>query len=113
MELAPSGVPLSFEVTFDSPSLDVGMKVFDDTGSVPVPVTGGVVAMLHVYGNTYRAKFTGEEDKSYIIIKSVYTDNTFTDLDTDYAAGSESIVVQDLTPSSSSCDCSVVGFVVC
>lgn len=98
MELAPSNVPLSFEVTFDNPSLHVAMSVYDDSGVTPTLISGPL-PMLNVVGNTYRAKFTGASGKNYIIFKAVYTDNSFTTLSPDYSQGSESIVVQDITPS--------------
>lgn len=111
MELAPAGVPLSFEVTFDSPSLNVAMSIFDDTGASPVLISGPLV-MTHVVNNTYRGKFTGAEFKNYIIIKAVYTDNTFTTLSPDYSQGSESIVVQNIGGSSGSGGgCTIVGIV--
>lgn len=93
MELAPAGVRLSFEVTFDSPSLPVAMTVYDDSGSVPVLVQGPT-AMAWVAGNTYRGKFTPLDGKSYIIIKAVYTNGGFTTMSPDYAQGSESIIAQ-------------------
>lgn len=91
MELAPSGIPLSFEVTFDEPDLDVAMTVYDDTGAEPVLLLSPF-AMTLVYGNTYRGKFTPAYGKSYIIIKAVYTDGTFGTLDENYAQGSESLI---------------------
>lgn len=110
MEFAPAGVVLSCEVTFDSPSLDVGMTVYDDTGSVPVLLLS-TFAMLHVAGNTYRGKFTGVAGKNYIVIKAVYTDETLTVVDQNYSQGSESIVSQDLPIGGGSQGCSVVGIV--
>lgn len=96
MELAPAGIPLSFEVTYDRDDLNVGMSVYDDTGSVPVLLLSPF-AMLLVAGNTYRGKFTPQNGKSYIIIKAVYTDDTLTTVDEDYGQGSESIYSQYLT----------------
>lgn len=96
MELAPAGVPLSFEVTYDSPDLNVAMSVYDDTGPDPVLLLSPF-AMARVAGNTYRGKFTAENGKSYIIIKGVYTNNTFAHLDPNYSQGSESIVAQILS----------------
>lgn len=113
MELAPVNVELSFEVTFDRADLDVGMCVYDDSGVDPVLVQGPS-AMGLVAGYTYRGKFTADAEKSYIIIKAVYTDDTFTTLDSDYSQGSESIVVQDLATGGGGgggADCSVVGLV--
>lgn len=97
MELAPAGVPLSFEVTFDSPGLPVAMSVYDDTGANPVLLLSPF-AMAPVVGNTYRGKFTAQAAKSYIVLKAVYTDGTFTVLDPNYIQGSESVVAQNLTP---------------
>lgn len=112
MQLAPSGVPLSFEVTFDSSSLDVGMTVYDDSGADPVLVQGPS-AMALVAGNTYRAKFTPAVDKSYIVIKAVYTDDTLTTMSSDYAQGSESIIAKNLTTGPfPTPTCEVVGIVI-
>lgn len=108
MELAPSGVQLSCEITFDSPSLHVGMTVYDDTGASPVLLLS-TFAMLLVAGNTYRGKFTGVAGKNYIVIKAVYTDGTFSTLSPDYSQGSESVVAQNLTAASTGC--AVVGVV--
>jgi hypothetical protein len=111
MELAPAGVPLSFEVTFDSPSLYVGMAVYNDSGSTPVQV-GSVIAMLNIPGtNTYRGKFSASANFNYIIIKGVYTDNTYTTYSSNYAQGSESIVAQNIGGPNPGVGGTVVGFV--
>jgi hypothetical protein len=112
MELAPAGITCSFEVTFDSPELNVAMSVYDDTGSSPVLVSGPL-AMLRVVGNTYRGKFTPILAHSYIIFKAVYTDDTFETLDTDYSQGSESIIAENIGSSSGSgsAGCTIFGFV--
>lgn len=89
MEFAPSGVELSFEVSFDSPSLYVGMSVYDTTG-IPVLVTGPN-PMANVAGNTYVGKFTPSAGKSYLIVKMVYTNNSYSVVDPGYAPGSETI----------------------
>lgn len=94
MELAPAGVPLSFEVTFDNNALDVGMVVYDTTSS-PVLVSGPT-AMTLVAGTTYAGNFTGTANKCYTVIKSVYTDNTLTSLNPAYLAGSESVRSDDI-----------------
>ncbi len=111
MELVPAGVELSFEVTMPSDDLAVGMVVYDDTGDDPVLVDGPIEMEL-VYGNTYRAKFEPEGSKSYIIVKSVYTDGTLTTLDSNYLAGSESIYAQNFNSSGGGgSSCAVVGIV--
>lgn len=94
MEFTQSGVPLSFEVTYDSPSLFVGMAVFDDSGASPSLVS--LIPMDNFYGNTYRAKFTPSAGKSYLFNKSVYTDGSYDTIDSDYSQGSESIRSEDI-----------------
>lgn len=93
MELVPSAVALSFEVTFDQPGLSVAMSVYDTSGGSPV-LLGSRTAMTLVYGNTYSAKFTPAIGKTYVIVKAVYTDGTFVTLDPNYSQGSESIYAQ-------------------
>lgn len=114
MELAPIGVPLTFEVTFDSPSLHVGMSVYDNSGASPALVQGPA-AMGSVVGNTYQGKFTAPSAKPYIIFKAVYTDSGLTMLDPNYSQGSESIIAQasSSNPTSNSTGCTVVGFIQC
>lgn len=92
MQFVSSESPLSFEVTYDSPTLDVGMTVLDDSG--PVPVNLGTVAMQNVIGNTYRGKFTPQFGKSYVVHKAVYTDALLNVLHPDYSQASESVVCQ-------------------
>lgn len=107
MELVPAGIPLSFEVTYDVPGLNVAMSVYDDSGASPVLLLSPF-AMALVHGSTYRGKFTPVAGKNYIIIKAVYTDGTFAELDPDYSQGSESCVCQYLVNAQV---CSVVGIV--
>lgn len=112
MELAPAGVALTFEVTFDSPSLHVGMSVYDNSGANPVLVSGPSV-MTNVVGNTYQGKFTPNLPKPYIIFKAVYTSSALLTLDPNYSQGSESIIAQVFSqPTSNSTGCTIVGLIV-
>ncbi len=95
-------------MTFDASDLDVGMSVYDDSGPTPVLVAGPT-AMLLVANYTYRGKFTVDLNKNYVIIKAVYTDDTYETLSPDYAQGSESVYAQYLTPPVQS----VVGVIDC
>lgn len=96
MNLAPGGVPLSFEVTFDSGVLNVAMSVYDTTAGSAVLVSGPA-AMTNLAGtNSYYGKFTAADGHSYVIFKAVYTDGTFATLDSNYAAGTESIIAEDI-----------------
>lgn len=123
MELVPADANLSFEVTFDSPSLSVGMSVYDTTASSPVLVQGPDL-MTSLVGNTYFGKFVPVAQHSYVIFKAVYTDDTMATLDDNYSQGSESIIAEDLGGGSSSGgggaivgivvnNDPVVGYVVC
>ena len=109
MQLVPAGQALSFEVTYQQNNLPVAMSVYDDSGPTPIRIVAPF-AMALVGGNTYRGKFTPEAGKSYIIIKAVYTDDSFTTLDEDYGQGSESIFALNVsTPQG----CQVIGWVEC
>ena len=44
---------------------------------------------------TYYGKFTPADDKEYVILKAVYTDETFVTFDPIYSQGSESILSSD------------------
>jgi hypothetical protein len=106
METVPAGTQLAFEVTYQDSGLPVGMSVYDVTGSSPVLVQGPN-AMSNTVNGTYVGKFTPVLNKSYLIFKAVYTDGSFTTLDTDYVAGSETIFAE-AGGSSGSDDCGVL-----
>jgi hypothetical protein len=86
---------LSFEVTFDSPSLHVGMSVYETTTGTP-SLVAGPTAMAQVTGNTYFSRFTPTAGKQYVIYKAVYSDSGLTTLDPNYAPGTESIRCDDI-----------------
>lgn len=90
MEIAPAGASVSFEVTFSSPDLFVGMTVYNTSGVNPVLVAGPI-AMINAQANTYIANFTPLANISYLVIKSIYTDDTFTNLDLTEPASSETV----------------------
>lgn len=111
MQLAPGAIELSFEVTFDSPSLNVGMSVYDTTAPSPNLVQGPTL-MVNVLAGTYVGKFTPTTGRSYVIVKAVYTDSSLTTLSPDYSQGSESIIAQAIGGGgSSSAGGAVVGYV--
>lgn len=110
MELVPAGVSLSFEVTFDSPGLSVGMSVYDTSGSSPVLVQGPTLMAL-VFENTYSAKFIAVATKTYVIVKAVYTDSSLATVDSNYAQGSESIIAEVLSGGGSGGCGELVGYV--
>jgi hypothetical protein len=96
MEVVPSNVPLSFEVTYDAPNLFVAMNVWDVTSGSPV-LTGLPIPMANVAStNTYTGQFTPVDQHCYLVVKTVYTSNQYNTPDPDYAAGSETIFATTL-----------------
>jgi hypothetical protein len=65
------------------------MQVFDVSTGSPVQV-GSTIAMAHMSNGTYVGFFTATATKTYVINKAVYTDGTYTGLNTLYSPGSES-----------------------
>ena len=95
MEVVPA-TEFAFEVTFDSPSLDVASSVYDVTSGTPTLVTGpDAMTAVDAALNTYFGQFTPTNNKQYVIVKAVYTDGTFATLDTTYAQGSESVLCKN------------------
>lgn len=90
MEIAPAGATVSFEVTFSSPDLNVGMVVYNVSGVSPVLVAGPI-AMTNAQANTYVANFAPQANISYLVIKSIYTDDTLATLDLTEPASSETV----------------------
>lgn len=95
MNIAPIGIPLFFDVTFDEPGLPVAMSVYNMTGT-PTLVQGPT-AMVNAADNTYTGSFQSSlPGVSYLIIKAVYTDGTFATLSPNYSQGTETIVMQNI-----------------
>lgn len=95
MQIAPANTQITFEVTFDDPSLPVAMSVYDTSGSSP-SLVAGPTAMTNVSGtNSYIGKFTPGLGIEYMILKAVYTDGTFETFSPNYSQGSESIISLD------------------
>ena len=91
MEVVPSAVPLSFDVTYDAANLIVAMIVWDVTNGTPVQ-TGLPIPMTNVNGtNTYVGQFTPASQHSYLVVKSVFTSTFYNAYDPNYASGSETI----------------------
>lgn len=88
MNILPANKPLSFEVTYDGPGLNVALTIYDLSGVSPV-IVSGPSAMLNVVANTYVGSYVAAPIKKYLAFKAVYTDGTFTTLDTGYAQATE------------------------
>lgn len=95
-KFVPQGVSLPFEYTsYDGQSGKfIGMTVFDTTSGTPVQVNLTPIAMAHMFQGTYVGYFTPDPNKNYIVHKMVYTDITYTVLNTNYSPGSESFSTQ-------------------
>lgn len=89
MNQIPAGLSVPFEVTFDSPSLFVGMLPINMSSGAPVPET--LVPMTNLAGtNTYYGMFSPAEGTKYIMEKAVYTSGAYSARDAGYASGTES-----------------------
>lgn len=89
-----SKTPVPVEVTYDQPSLNVGLTVSKWTGSAWVQV--GVTTAVPDTGtgsNTYGATFTPADNSLYLVELAVFTDNTFTTYQDGYLASSRSFVI--------------------
>jgi hypothetical protein len=87
------------------------MSVYDTTSGSPTLVSGPT-AMSLLVGNTYYGRFNPTVGHAYVIYKAVYTDDTYTTLDTDYAQGTESIYAGDFGQTSGTIsDNAIVGVV--
>ena len=95
--IVPSGKPINFEYSsFDGlSSLFPAMKVYDLSSGTAVLVA--TVGMTHVFNGTYWGTYTfpvSSSGKNFLIQKSVYTDNTYTVLNSlGYSPGSEIVEV--------------------
>lgn len=74
--LFPANVPSSFVTSGNSPSLFVGMSVYDNSGANPVLVSGPT-RMTNFAGNAYQSKYTPAVG-NFIILMAVYTDSSLT-----------------------------------
>lgn len=107
------GQKYSFGVTFDRDDLFVAAKVYDNSGSSPALLA--TVEMLNYYGNSYQGSYTPVVPMPLLIQKSVYTDGTFTTLDTDYSQGDETeeaVTISGGGGGSSNASCSLIGFIL-
>lgn len=92
MIVAPSGLSLPFEVTYDREDLIIGMKVWE-LDLVPVIVDQQI--MVHLAGGTYIGFFTADPGKSYVVSKASYLASDLLVLDSDRSPASESFVSFD------------------
>lgn len=83
--LQPVSTPFEYCEASHEENLDVAMQVFEDDDT---PVA--TIPMLHKVGGQYVGNFTPVLGKAYYVLKSVFTDNTYTTINNGYASGSES-----------------------
>ncbi len=106
--LVPAGVPVTVGTASNSPSLSVGLTIFDVSGVSPVLVSGPTL-MANLVGNSYFGKFTPLNAKQYIAFIAVYTDGTLMTIDPAYEQQVQSFEAMNWLPSVSD----VVGMVDC
>lgn len=92
MIIAPSGIALPFEVTYDRTDLIIGMKVWE-LGLVPTIVYQAI--MDHIAVGTYVGYFTADPGKSYLVSKASYEAVDLLVLDEDRSPSSESFLSFD------------------
>lgn len=76
--IVPAGVPQSFATSGNSPSLSVGMSVYDNSGASP-SLVAGPTAMPNFVGNAYQSKYTFPVG-NFLVFIGVYTDSGMTEL---------------------------------
>lgn len=107
--LVPAGIAQSFVTSGNSPSLSIGMSVYDNSGSSPELIDGPTL-MTNFVGNSYEAKYTFDIG-NFLVFIAVYSDNTLTSLAAGYEEQIEAISSRPLA--FDSMVQSVVGLVDC
>jgi hypothetical protein len=74
--LVPAGVEQSFVTSGNSPSLAIGMSVYDNSGASPSLVHGPTL-MTNFVGNSYESKYTFPTG-NFLVFIAVYTDSSLT-----------------------------------
>jgi hypothetical protein len=101
MQEAVPNVSLPFEVSY-VPGLYVALNVYNTTTSSPVLVAQ--VVMSHVFNGTYIGFYSFLANSTYLINISVYTDDTYETVDTDYPPSSATFTTVPASPPSPPCD---------
>lgn len=92
--LLPANVPSSFVTSGNSPSLFVGMSVYDNSGSNPALVSGPT-RMTNFAGNAYEAKYTPAVG-NFLVLMAIYTDSSLTTLMPGYEQDVTTITAIDM-----------------
>lgn len=93
----PSNLPASVEVSYSDSGLNIGVTIWDDSGSVPVQVTGlagmvnGVLPLLNWSGVSYRFKHLGNAGTWYLYNIAAYVASNYLVVDTSQPQGSDSL----------------------
>lgn len=87
--IVQSGLRKSFQVTWSDTGLAPRSltKIYDNTTGVAIFLSSAAMAELET--GIYYSSFVPIANISYLVTKAVYTDGTFTVLDTNYAKSSE------------------------
>ena len=107
------GQKFSFGVTYDSPSLYVAAKIFDNSGASPALLA--TIAMANYYGNSYQGTYLITSPTlitSVLVQVSVYTDNTYTTLSTNYSQTDYVDQVQSSNSAQGASGCALTGIIL-
>lgn len=97
-----ANIPYCLEYpTFDQQTgLFVGARIIDITSGLPGSQVGNVLALTDETDGLYRNVFTPAAGKRYRVIKQLYTDGTYTTVDTGRAPDIEVLDAADLVEKS-------------
>lgn len=93
--IVQSGLRKTFEVTWGDTGLFAQASIYDDSTGTPVHVAD--VALSELVPGTYVGGFVPLASKSYAVVKRVFTDGTYTTVNTDYPASSEAFQSVDFS----------------
>lgn len=89
------GILTPFEASFGTSGLAVRASIYETTSGAAVFLSYVVMADLT---GTYLGFFTPGLNRTYLIVKIVYTDLTYATEDSDYSRSSETLEARDLSP---------------
>lgn len=92
-DIVRAGIPQWFERsdTAGVTTLNVALTVRNKTTVVP----DVIIPMPHEYNGTYAASFIPSANQSYLVMTTVFTDNTYSTPDPDYPNGSTTVYAEN------------------
>lgn len=93
--IVQSGLRNPIEVTYIETGLFVQASIYDLTTGTPVFV--GTVNLMEITPGTYVGTMIGAAAKAYLVVKRVFTDNTYAVVDSNFSPSSEAFQAVDLS----------------